>query len=285
MRSFLAALLLLSTPAFAQHDHGKPAGETAFGRPGNPKAVSRTIEIDMSDKLRFTPSVIEVKQGETIRFRAKNSGQTLHEMVLGTKADLKKHAEDMRKKPGMKHDAPYLTHVAPGKTGSIVWQFTKAGEFEFACLVPGHFEGGMIGQIKVSGKNAALSEQQIEQYRAGAGMGYAKAAELNRYPGPMHVLELADKLALTPEQHAATERLMKEHKAQARAIGARLVEAQESLDELFRAGGVEQAALAKAVEHTGRIEAQYRLSHLETHRRMRALLTEEQVAQYDKLRR
>jgi len=136
--------------------------------------------------------VIEVKQGETIRFRAKNSGQTLHEMVLGTKADLKKHAEDMRKKPGMKHDAPYLTHVAPGKTGSIVWQFTRAGEFEFACLVPGHFEGGMIGQIKVSAKNAALSVEQIEQYRAGAGMGYAKAAELNRYPGPMHVLELAD---------------------------------------------------------------------------------------------
>jgi uncharacterized cupredoxin-like copper-binding protein len=155
MKSLLAVLLLLCTPAFAQHDHGKPA-ETAFGRPGNAKAVSRTIEIDMSDKLRFTPSVIEVKQGETIRFRARNSGQTLHEMVLGTEADLKKHAEDMRKEPGMKHDAPYLTHVRPGQTGTIVWQFTEAGEFEFVCLVPGHFEGGMIGQIKVSGKNAAV---------------------------------------------------------------------------------------------------------------------------------
>lgn len=135
------------------------------------------------------------------------------------------------------------------------------------------------------GKNAALSDEQIEQYRAGAGMGYAKAAELNRYPGPMHVLELADKLGLTPEQRAATERLMKEHKAHARAIGARLVEAHQSVDALFRAGAVEQAALAKAIEHVGRIEAEYRLSHLETHRRMRALLTEAQVAQYDKLRR
>ena len=161
MKPLLTALLLFATTALAQHQHGKPANETALGRPGDPKAVSRTIEIDMSDKLRFTPSMIEVKQGETIRFRAKNSGQTLHEMVLGTAADLKKHAEDMRKKPGMKHDAPYLTHVAPGKTGSIVWQFTRAGEFEFACLVPGHFEGGMIGQIKVSGKNAALSDAQI----------------------------------------------------------------------------------------------------------------------------
>jgi uncharacterized cupredoxin-like copper-binding protein len=159
MKSLLTALLFLSAPAFAQHDHGKPAAETPFGRPGNPKAVSRTIEVDMSDKLRFTPSLIEVKQGETIRFRAKNSGNTLHEMVLGTKADLKKHAEEMRKKPGMKHDAPYLTHVAPRKTGTIVWQFTRAGEFEFACLVPGHFEGGMIGQIKVTGKNAALSDE------------------------------------------------------------------------------------------------------------------------------
>lgn len=285
MKALLTALLLLATSALAQHQHGQPADETAFGRPGDAKAVSRTIDIDMSDKLRFTPSMIEVKQGETIRFRAKNSGQTLHELVLGTEADLKKHAEDMRKHPGMKHDAPHIAHVAPGKTGIIVWQFTKAGRFEYACLVPGHFEAGMVGQIKVSGTNAALSDEQVEQYRAGAGMGYAKAAELNRHPGPMHVLELADKLRLSPEQHAATERLMKEHKAYARALGARLVEAQQSVDALFRAGNVEPAALAKAVEHAAQVEAQYRLSHLETHRRMRALLTDEQVAQYDKLRR
>jgi uncharacterized cupredoxin-like copper-binding protein len=145
-KPLLTAILLLSGSALAQHSHHAPRA-TAFGQPGDPKKLSRTIDIDMSDKLRFTPSAIEVKRGETIRFRVKNSGQTLHEMVLGTKADLKKHAEEMRKHPGMKHDAPHIAHVRPGKTGTLVWQFTQAGQFEFACLVPGHLEGGMAGQI------------------------------------------------------------------------------------------------------------------------------------------
>jgi uncharacterized cupredoxin-like copper-binding protein len=80
-------------------------------------------------------------------------------MVIGTKENLEKHAEAMRKHPGMKHDAPYIAHVAPGKTGTIVWQFTKAGEFQYACLVPGHFEAGMVGRIRVSEKSAALAGQ------------------------------------------------------------------------------------------------------------------------------
>ena len=130
----------------------------------------------------------------------------------------------------------------------------------------------------------ALSNEEIEQYRAGAGMGYAKAAELNHFPGPMHILELADKLGLSEEQRAATRRLMEAHKRDARAVGAKLVEAEQALERLFRAGAPAERALADAVREAARLEGEYRLSHLETHRRMRMLLSEAQVADYDRLR-
>ena len=123
--------------------------ETAFGREGDPNKVVRTINVDASDKMRFTPSELTIRQGETIRFRVKNSGQTLHEMVLGTMQDLKEHAEMMRKNPGMEHADAFMAHAAPGKTETMVWQFTKPGEFHYGCLVPGHFEAGMIGRIRV----------------------------------------------------------------------------------------------------------------------------------------
>ena len=123
--------------------------EKSFGREGDPKKATRTIKVDMSDRMRFSPSVIEVKRGETIRFHVKNSGKAMHEMVLGTMQELKEHSALMQKYPGMEHDEPYMAHVAPGKTESIVWQFTKAGEFFYGCLVPGHFEAGMIGRVAV----------------------------------------------------------------------------------------------------------------------------------------
>lgn len=130
----------------------------------------------------------------------------------------------------------------------------------------------------------ALSPQEIKQYLAGAGMGYARAAELNRYPGPMHVLELADRLALTPEQRAATEKLMATHKAEARAIGTKLVEAERALDQLFAKAAADEAVLGEQVRQVAAIQGDYRLSHLETHRRMRALLSEEQINRYVQLR-
>ena len=126
--------------------------ETAFGREGNQRRVVRTIKVDMGDAMRFTPAAITIKQGETIRFDVKNSGRTMHEMVLGTMKELKEHAELMKKHPGMEHDEPYMAHVAPGKTERIVWQFTKPGEFYYGCLIPGHFEAGMIGRINVSAR-------------------------------------------------------------------------------------------------------------------------------------
>ena len=99
--------------------------------------------------MRFTPSQIRVKRGETIRFVVKNSGQLKHEFNLGTEKDLKAHYELMKKFPEMEHDEPNIASVAPGGTGEVVWQFTKAGTVSFACLHPGHYEAGMKGQVKV----------------------------------------------------------------------------------------------------------------------------------------
>ena len=123
--------------------------EKAFGREGDPKKASRTVKIDMSDAMRFSPAELTIKQGETVRFEARNTGKIMHEMVLGTMKELKNHSELMKKYPGMEHDEPYMAHVAPGKTERIVWQFTKPGEFYYGCLIPGHFEAGMIGKVIV----------------------------------------------------------------------------------------------------------------------------------------
>ena len=126
--------------------------EKAFGKAGDPKKVTRTVTFRMSDKMRFDPSSITVKQGETIRFVVRNNGKLMHEMVFGTPQELKQHADLMKKFPDMEHDEPYMAHVAPGKTEEIIWQFTKAGEFDFACLIAGHFDAGMMGKVKVTAR-------------------------------------------------------------------------------------------------------------------------------------
>jgi uncharacterized cupredoxin-like copper-binding protein len=103
----------------------------------------------MSDTMRFDPARVTVKRGEVVRFVVKNGGKVMHEMVLGTAADLKQHAEMMRKHPDMHHDEAHMLHVAPGKSGEMGWRFTQAGEFMYGCLVPGHFESGMVGTVVV----------------------------------------------------------------------------------------------------------------------------------------
>ena len=123
--------------------------DTAFGREGDPRKISRTIQVDMADTMRFTPADVKVKRGETVRFVIRNDGKQLHEMVLGTTQALKEHAELMKKFPEMEHADPNMAHVKPGATGEIVWQFTKAGAFQFACLQPGHYESGMVGKVAV----------------------------------------------------------------------------------------------------------------------------------------
>lgn len=152
-----ASLGLASTASYA---HGEnPQGrkfsaaqlseEKPFGKAGDPLKVTRTITFRMTDKMRFDPSHITVKRGETIRFIARNDGKLMHEMVFGTPEELKVHAEQMKKFPDMEHDEPYMVHVAPGKTGEIVWQFTRPGVFDFACLIAGHYDAGMMGKVTV----------------------------------------------------------------------------------------------------------------------------------------
>jgi len=133
-----------------QEDRADVGHEGALGRPGDPGKVTRNVEVEMSDAMRFNPESIRVKRGETIRFIVKNTGKLQHEMVLGTIMELKEHAELMRKFPEMEHADPNQVSVEPGKTGELIWQFTKAGTFDFACLVPGHFEAGMVGKVRVS---------------------------------------------------------------------------------------------------------------------------------------
>ncbi len=120
-----------------------------WGIAGEARKVVRTIEVRMTDDMRFTPDVIRVKQGETIRLVHLNNGQVMHEFVLGTKQELDEHAALMKKFPNMEHDEPYMAHVGPGKKGEIIWTFNRVGEFDFGCLLPGHYEAGMVGKVQV----------------------------------------------------------------------------------------------------------------------------------------
>ena len=152
---FDMAALAASGAAFAAGNHAGghgDEGETAIGKPGVAAKARRTITIEMSDNMRYTPSNIQVKQGETVRFVVKNVGQVKHELSLGTEKELLEHLEQMKKFPDMEHDEPGKVTLQPGKQGEIVWQFTKAGGVNFACLMPGHYEAGMKGTVQVGKK-------------------------------------------------------------------------------------------------------------------------------------
>lgn len=155
-------ILLLSifvNQAFAhgdEHDKKKPVAvkkeQKPWGIAGDVKAVKRTVNISMTDNMRFVPDKIEVRKGETVKVVLKNEGKMLHEMVIGTKEELEEHAALMLKFPDMEHDEPYMVHVPVGKTGEIIWTFNRAGDFDFACLIAGHYQAGMVGKILVAAK-------------------------------------------------------------------------------------------------------------------------------------
>ena len=132
----------------AGHSHGS----FSAGEPGNPKRPAQTILVIMREadgKMLFIPDRLEVKRGDQVRFILRNNGLLEHEFVLATTEENVKHAEQMKKNPEMEHDDPNARRVAPRKTDEIVWRFTKAGQFEFGCLIPGHREAGMIGTVIV----------------------------------------------------------------------------------------------------------------------------------------
>ena len=155
---FIAACALINwaTASFA-HENTPHKAKTDvlikeqkdWGIAGEAKSAKREITLNMDDSMRFTPNVITVNQGETVRFVVKNQGKQLHEMVIGTKKELDAHAALMVKFPNMEHDEPYMAHVASGKSQNLIWTFNRAGDFEFACLIAGHYQAGMVGKITV----------------------------------------------------------------------------------------------------------------------------------------
>ena len=158
-RSLLALPLVLVLPrAFAHGDQHPKANaplvkeQKPWGIAAEPAKARRTVDIRMSDDMKMTPNHLDVRVGDTLRIRAVNVGKVLHEIVIGTSEELKAHAEMMKKFPNMEHDEPYMAHVAAGKQGEIVWTFNRPGDFEFACLIAGHFEAGMRGTIRVAPK-------------------------------------------------------------------------------------------------------------------------------------
>lgn len=160
-----SALALCATGASAHGDQHAATAATVvkeqkpWGIAADPVPGLRTIRISMNDRMRFEPARIEVKEGETVRLVVKNEGKLMHELVIGTRKELDEHAALMKKFPNMEHDEPYMVHVAPGKTGEIVWTFNRPGQFDFACLIAGHYEAGMAGKISVNGKAAERAAQ------------------------------------------------------------------------------------------------------------------------------
>jgi len=153
--ALVVAMLGSSGAAYAQdnvnqHATGAHAHnvQTPFGIAGDARDAKRTIEIRMFDEMRFVPETIDVRQGETIRLVLINTGKLPHEFVIGTKKDLDQHAA-MMMDSGMAHDEPHAAQVPPGSTGEIVWNFNRAGHFDYACLIAGHYQAGMTGKISV----------------------------------------------------------------------------------------------------------------------------------------
>ena len=157
---FSSAMALLLSPwlvtaalASGTHAGGHSDSTASIGVAGKATQVSRTIEVQMLDTMRYTPADFTVKQGETIRFVVTNAGKLKHEFVLGTDKDLKEHYEVMKKFPEMEHAEPNMVSLEPGKSGEVIWKFSKAGPVSIACLHPGHYDAGMKGLVTVtSGK-------------------------------------------------------------------------------------------------------------------------------------
>ena len=132
--------------AHENHEH------FSAGEPGDPQKPSRTVKVSMleeGERMLFDPPSFEVRQGEQIRFVLFNEGSEYHEFVLATHAENRKHADFMKKFPNMEHNDPNAKRLSALSSGELLWKFIRRGEFEYACLIPGHFQAGMHGKIIV----------------------------------------------------------------------------------------------------------------------------------------
>ena len=140
------------------------------------------------------------------------------------------------------------------------------------------YAGQEIREIK------ALSQQEIEAYLNGKGLGYAKAAELNQYPGPRHVLDLGSELILTEEQTRRTKVIFDAMNAQAINLGKQLVDKERELDQRFASGSIDASTLKTLLPQIGAIQTKIRFVHLNAHLEQRAILTKHQIKLYEQLR-
>lgn len=131
------------------HEGTHGYGESAAGRPGDPKKVSRTIKITALD-IKYDKPKIQVKTGETIKFVVTNTGKLRHEFTIGDMDQQREHAEMMKQMPDMVHEDANTLSLDPGETKTLVWQFTKTGSLEVACHIPGHYEAGMKSKVNVT---------------------------------------------------------------------------------------------------------------------------------------
>lgn len=121
-----------------------------WGMAGNPKAVSRTITLLITEQIRLLPESIDVVQGETLKIVLTNNGALKHEFVIGTSQELEEHAALMVQSPDKGHAAPHIAQIAPGKTTELVWTFNRPGVFAFACPFAGHYQSAVVGRIVVT---------------------------------------------------------------------------------------------------------------------------------------
>ncbi|HJV63281.1 MAG TPA: plastocyanin/azurin family copper-binding protein [Albitalea sp.] len=155
--AFVALWVALgAASAHGVHGHGLhhalgpyPVAQTDFGIAGHPRKLSRTVLVDMREDLRFAPDTVRVKQGDTLRFVLHNSDRVRHEWVLGDRAEIERQAAARRANAAALPEQVHALHVDPGQTEEVVWTFNRVGTFQFACVTPGHREGGMVGSVTV----------------------------------------------------------------------------------------------------------------------------------------
>ncbi|ACM40311.1 copper oxidase [Agrobacterium vitis] len=149
------AFLATSALASGTHEGGHNAA-MAVGEPGKKAEATQTIRVSMKEtadgKMIFTPNTFKVRKGQTVVFAIKNAGELDHEFVLDQEEKVMEHKAVMEKSPDMEHDDPNAIRLAAGKSGEIIWKFTNDGTFKIACLVPGHYDAGMHGDVTVAKK-------------------------------------------------------------------------------------------------------------------------------------
>lgn len=163
-----------------------------------------------------------------------------------------------------------------------------AGQLLLACAIPAAAAQNTPQPSAYAGQQSraikSLSEQDIDDLLTGRGAGFAKAAELNGYPGPAHVLEIKEPLQLSDAQLAATQALMTQHRTAARSLGEKVVASERSLDQAFGSHTADEASIRTLTAVVARYQGELRAEHLKTHSAQAALLTSEQIQRYSQLR-